>query len=112
MKAPPLSRKLVLEHAVRSADGAGGYALSWEALGTLWAGVRPLTGRDRGGLAGPVSVGRYAVTVRAMPVGSASRPVAGQRFRDGSRILAIRAVSEADAAGKYLTCQAEEEVGP
>ena len=109
MSAPKLTRALTLEHAVRMADGAGGFSLTWEPLGTLWAEVKTATGRERGGVSGPVSVGRYGVTVRATPVGSASRPVAGQRFRDGVRLFAIRAVSEADAEGRFLICQTEEE---
>ncbi len=110
MKRPHLDRKLVLEHAVRIPDGAGGYNLGWEILGTLWAQFAAYRGRERAGNAGPVSVGGFSITVRSAPVGSAARPVAGQRFRDGARIFAIRAVSEADREGLYLTCRADEEV--
>lgn len=110
MSAPRLNRALALEHAVRTPDGAGGYGLSWETLGTLWAEVKALTGREAGGAAGPLAVARLAITVRAAPVGSDARPVAGQRFRDGTRVFAIRVVSEADPSGLYLLCQAEEEV--
>lgn len=104
-----LNRQLALEHAVRVPDGAGGFALAWETLGTLWAQVTPAAGSERGDTAGPVSVSRYAVTVRAAPVGAVSRPVAGQRFREGTRIFAIRAVGEAKGSDLYLTCRVEEE---
>ncbi|MCV6587121.1 MAG: head-tail adaptor protein [Marinibacterium sp.] len=110
MTPPDLNRKLALEHAVRVPDGAGGYAMAWETLGTLWGGMRAASGRERGDSSGPVSVGRYTVTVRAAPVGAVSRPVAGQRFRDGVRVFAIRAVSEAEGTGLYLNCRVEEEV--
>ena len=39
--SPRLTRPLVLEQEVRQPDGSGGYTGSWEALGTLWAEVRP-----------------------------------------------------------------------
>lgn len=109
MTAPDLNRKLALEHAVRVADGAGGYAMAWETLGTIWGALKASAGRQRSGSAGPVAVSRYTVTVRAAPIGAVSRPVAGQRFRDGTRIFAIRAVSETDGTGLYLACRVEEE---
>ena len=110
MRAPVLSRRLVLETPERIADGAGGYVTTWVPLGSLWAEVAARTGRKvREGVA---SVSRVPVriTVRAAPHGAASRPVAGQRLREGARVFAVIAVAEADNAGRYLTCQAEEEV--
>ena len=52
----------------------------------------------------------YRVTVRGAPVGSPSRPKAGQRFREGTRLFLIQAVTERDQFGRYLTCFAREEV--
>lgn len=109
MSAPILNRKLVLEDAYRVPDGAGGYDTAWQVLGTLWAEVRPGTGRSAGENGLPLSRVPLKITVRAAPQGAPSRPHAGQRFRDGTRIYAVRAVTEADAAGRYLICQAEEE---
>lgn len=109
MNAPDLNRKLVLEDPVRADDGSGGYSVIWSPLGTLWAAVEALTGRERGGVGGAISLSRYRITVRGAPVGANARPAPGQRFRDGTRLFAIRAVSEADPAGHYLTCVAEEE---
>ena len=107
---PVLGRPLVLEDPQRLADGAGGYVESWNALGVLWAEVTALSGRsaDQGG--GSLSLQRYRITVRAAPVGSASRPRPDQRFRENSRLFRIDAVSEADDRGRYLTCFAVEEV--
>jgi head-tail adaptor len=112
MSLPDLNRQLVLEGVTRVADGAGGFSESWVALGIHWAEVMARTGRERSGSAVPVSLMNYRITVRATPVGSASRPVAGQRFVDGARIYDIQAVSETDGMGRYLTCFAIEEVSP
>ncbi|MRU16977.1 head-tail adaptor protein [Roseovarius sp. A21] len=106
-----LNRPLVLEAPERVSDGAGGHEETWAALGTLWAEVRARTGRDRAGEGGAVSATGFRVTVRAAPLGAASRPQASQRFRDGTRILRIEAVAERDAAARFLTCFCEEEVG-
>lgn len=106
-----LGRALVLEGQVRVADGAGGYAESWAPLGTLWAEVVPGSGRDVAGEEVTLASVPYRITVRAAPFGAASRPVAGQRFREGGRVFAILAVSERDPGGRYLTCFSREE-GP
>jgi head-tail adaptor len=49
------------------------------------------------------------ITVRGAPVGAEQRPRPDQRFRDGSRLFRILAVTERDAAGRYLLCFAREE---
>jgi head-tail adaptor len=110
MKAPNLNRALVLEGVVRSPDGAGGFTSVWTALGTLWAEVLPGSGSDTLGEERMLSAVPYRITVRGTPPGSASRPVAGQRFREGTRLFLIQAVTERDPSGRYLTCFAREEV--
>ena len=110
MSAPKLNRILSLETAERVPDGAGGYEETWVVQGELWADVRLRTGRETSGEGGSLSSKGYRSIVRAAPFGSHSRPVAGQRFRDGIRIFRIEAVGEHDGDGRFLTCFAEEEV--
>jgi hypothetical protein len=54
----------------------------------------------------------YRITVRAAPYGAPSRPAAGQRFREGTRIFQINAVAEQGVDALFLTCFAEEETAP
>ncbi|MBA3910616.1 MAG: phage tail protein [Rhodobacter sp.] len=110
MKAPHLNRGVVLEGVVRTPDGAGGYTEVWMTLGTLWAEFRPGSGGDVPGEEQILSAVPYRITVRGAPSGSASRPRAGQRFREGDRLFPILAVTEADPAGRFLTCFAREEM--
>ncbi|HAR51624.1 phage head closure protein [Roseovarius nubinhibens] len=110
MSVPQLTRQLILETRVRTPDGAGGYAESWQALGTLWAEVVPRSGRQAAQGAVSVSRGSFRITLRAAPMGSPSRPRPGQRFRAGDRIFAITAVTERDAEARYLTCHCDEEI--
>lgn len=110
MSAPRLNRQLVLEGAVRSSDGAGGFSESWAALGTLWAEVTARTGRERAEAGGPVSAVSYRIVLRATPVGAPSRPRPEQRFREGARLFVIQAVTERGPDGQFLTCFADEEV--
>lgn len=107
MTRPELSRRLLLEGPVRVPDGAGGFAETWQPLGQVWGEVRPRTGRDSGDLA---RMG-FRITVRAAPQGAPSRPTPLQRFRDGARLFAIEAVTEADPEGRFLVCFAREEEG-
>lgn len=53
----------------------------------------------------------FRITVRAAPQGAPSRPTPLQRFRDGARLFAIEAVTEADPEGRFLVCFAREEEG-
>lgn len=109
-KLPRLNRRLALEDPQRVPDGAGGYVTAWIPQGVHWAHVQPRTGRERAEGGGPLSEVSYKITVRSSPLLSPSRPRPEQRFRDGARIFNIRAVTELDDAGMYLTCFAEEEV--
>jgi head-tail adaptor len=110
MKAPHLNRALVLEGVVRTPDGAGGFTEAWTALGTLHAEVLPGSGSDVLGEERMLSAVPYRVTVRGTPIGAPSRPKPGQRFREGTRLFLIQAVTERDPDGRYLTCFSREEV--
>lgn len=110
MTPPRLNRRLTLEMPQKVPDGAGGYQTSWTALGHLWAALQPRGGRESESDGAPVSAVSYKIIVRGAPQGSPARPKPEQRFRDGGRIFRIRAVTESDADGMYLTCFADEEV--
>lgn len=107
-----MNRSLVLEGAVKVADGAGGYTRLWEPLGVLWADVRPGTGREVGQGQAVRSRVPLKITVRAAPHDAPSRPRAGQRFADGARVFNILAVTEAGSHAQYLVCHADEETAP
>ncbi|WGW02513.1 head-tail adaptor protein [Tropicibacter oceani] len=112
MSGVTLSRRLTLERPERVSDGAGGYAETWSALGTLWGDVQAKPGRMANGETGMVSVTGYRITLRAAPVGHSNRPQPGQRLRGQGRVFAINAVSEDAARPQYLICICEEEVTP
>lgn len=112
MTTPHLNRTLTLETQVKHPDGAGGYTADWQPLGVLWAQMQAGTGRELAAAAASLSRVPYRITVRASPQGAASRPVAGQRFRKGTRIFHILAVAEQDGCAHYLTCHAQEEIAP
>ena len=108
MTAPLLNRALELQDRQLAPDGSGGFVVSWQSLGTLYADIVSRRGTERiiGGRMVPSVT--YIITVRAAPKGAPSRPEPEQRFVDGARIFTILAVSEADRHGGYLECWAEE----
>ena len=105
---PSLNRKLELQERQLSPDGAGGFDVAWQTLGTIYGAVEARRGAERriGGRIVP-SVA-YVITTRAAPVGSPSRPKTDQRLLDGGRIYSVLAVAEHDANGLYLDIWAEE----
>lgn len=107
-KVPNLSRQLVLEAPERVPDGGGGWAEGWTAKGSLWAEVKPVSAREPVIGDRPQGQVTHRIVVRNAPTGSERRPDAGQRFRSGGRVFAIRGVAEMDGADAYLLCWAEE----
>lgn len=107
-----LNSPLELESSVCTDDGAGGFDRSWSILGTLWGHVEPRSGRFINGETGEMTQIGYDVTVRGAPVGQSNRPMSGQRFRWGQRLLRIEAVTEADLNAHHLVCHCVEEVTP
>lgn len=108
MVAPRLNRRLELQERQMTPDGQGGFDVSWVTLGSLPASIDARSGRER--LAGERMTSRTGtkITVRAAPVGASSRPKPQQRFVEGARTYAIRAIAEADVDGLYLECWTEE----
>ncbi len=107
MRAPVLSRKLVLEGRTDLPDGAGGFETTWTALGTIWAEVTPRTGSEVVRAGRDTSRQRFRIVVRGAPFGAPSRPRPDQRFREGDRIYPIYAVTELDRPGHFLICDCE-----
>jgi len=113
MSAPRLTVPLVLESPVREPDGMGGFALSWQEVGRIWAEMRSGAGAERFAEVGAQSVVTWRITVRAAPAGDARRPRPEQRLRLGEGADAgrfrIEAVAESDPQGRWLVCVAKEE---
>ena len=113
MRQPPkLTRKLVLEERQRVPDGGGGATENWTALGSHWGALRAVAAREATAGGRPVSRVTHELFVRGAPPGSPRRPTADQRFRMGSRVFAVRGVSEADDSAGWLRCWVEEGVLP
>lgn len=98
-----LRQRVVLQHAVRTADGGGGAAETWTAVAELWAAVRPITGDER--VAADVLSGQLTHEVWLRHRAGVTPSM---RFLVGSRILDIRAVVDAEGRSRRLKCLCRE----
>jgi SPP1 family predicted phage head-tail adaptor len=102
MNIASLSERLTLEQPVRTADGGGGAAMTWETVAELWAHVRPISGDERlrhDQLAGRLT---HELHIRHRP-----GVVPAMRFRQGTRVYEIVAVLE-PRRRTWLKCLCEE----
>ena len=113
MNAPRPTVPLVVESPLREPDGMGGFRLTWQEVGRIWAEMRSGAGAERLAEVGAQSVVTWRITVRAVPAGDPRRPRPEQRLRLGegaqARRFRIEAVAESDAGGRWLVCVAKEE---
>ncbi len=110
MSAAELRTPFVLEAPVDKPDGAGGVRRAWAALGTIWGRMNAGSARETVAGEAGVSAVVYRVRLRATPPGSASRPTARHRLRQGARVFRVLAVHEDDPSGKYLEARVVEEI--
>ncbi len=98
-----LRHGMIIEAPLRAGDDGGSAATSWSFVATVWASVRPTSGReivDADGVSARIS---HEVIIRWR-----SDLTAAMRFHDGARIYLIRAVRDVDDRRRRLTCLVEE----
>ena len=98
-----MRHRLVLQTPVETPDLAGGVVRGWSTVVTLWGSIEPLS--EGPGIVGeaPSSLSRLRVVLRWR-----GDVAAGQRLVKGSRIFAIRAVSDPDERRLWLVLTVEE----
>jgi SPP1 family predicted phage head-tail adaptor len=99
-----MTARLALEEAVATSDGQGGATLAWTEIAALWAKVEPVSSAltERAGV--EVGTITHRIWIRFRDGVSA-----GQRFRKGARLFAVKLVQDPDETGRYLTCLCEED---
>ena len=102
-----LRLRLILEKPVAAPDGAGGSTLAWVATGLVAADLIPVKAEERGSGEGIADMILHRIVLRHRP-----DVAPGDRFRLGTRVFLILAVSDPQEDGRYLACLAEEERQP
>lgn len=96
-----LNRRLLLEAAHDSADGAGGVIRSYQTVTTLWAQVTPVSTRADVEADRLCGAARYRIVIRAR-----SDVTTRHRFQDSARVYRIVALRES-ADRRFLEIDAD-----
>lgn len=98
-----LKRRLVIEVPTETGDGAGGVTRSHATVATVWANLEWITGEERWRQNRPEQAASWRITLRWR-----AGLTAAMRFRDGTRLFAIRAIGDPDGGRRSLVCLTEE----
>ncbi len=105
MKIGNLRRRVSIQAETRTTDGAGGYALAWTTLATVWASVISMSGREAyaaGHLEGRVT--HKVVLRRRDDIAITS----DMRLLCGDRAFNVRAVMDDGKENRWTTLLIEE----
>jgi SPP1 family predicted phage head-tail adaptor len=98
-----MRKRVTIQQETPTADGAGGYALAWTNVMTVWAEIEPITGQKvfvSEHLEGHVT---HHVTMRYQ-----SGITTDMRLNYNNRLFNIRAVLNTDESNRWLKLLVEE----
>ena len=94
---------LALEQPVETADGQGGFAVTWTQIATLWAMVEPLAGRNADFAGREETLSTHRIWARYR-----TDILRGLRLTNNGRAYRIDTVEDADGSRRYLVIKATE----
>lgn len=100
-----MNKRVSIQEASRTSDGAGGSVVTWTTTATVWASVEPTNGHEP--YIAQALRGKVTHKVR-MRYRSGVRP--SMRLLYGSRIFTIQAALNDKEEGRYLMLLCEESV--
>ena len=98
-----LRHRVTIETPVRTPGDGGTATITWTSLGSVFARVEPIGGREIAGADGVAAVVTHKVLIRHRDDVSAQ-----MRFLVGTRILEIRAVLDLEGRRRWQQCLCEE----
>lgn len=102
MNPGQLDQRITLQQETRVADDQGGAVSTWATLDTVWAEVRPLTGRERAEMASVQAPATYRFRIRRR-----SDVTDTMRIGWNSGTYNIRFIADGGARELYMTIDAE-----
>lgn len=102
------TRRLVLQVSTEVPDGGGGFTRIWEDRTAIWGEVRMRSGKLSATEFGERPSLKVRIQTHFLPQGHASRPLPGQRLRDGGRVFVVEAVHDTEGRHALLTILATE----
>lgn len=106
LAAGKLRHRVVLQASVQVQDSAGDWVQGWHSMGTVWAAIAPVSGREFIQSQGTQSEVTARITIR-----NRSDVTAGWRIVHGSKFYNIKGVlPDLDSGLEYLTLPCTEGV--
>lgn len=102
MNPGALDQRIIIQQETRTADTYGGAAIAWTALATVWAEVRPLSGRERADLAAVEAPASYRFTIRRR-----ADLTEAMRLSWNGGIYNIRFIADRGGRSLYMAIEAE-----
>jgi SPP1 family predicted phage head-tail adaptor len=107
-----LGRQIVLKSRSTARDSYGGQSEAWTTVATVWAGIRPLTSRERMAAAAVQSDVSHQITIRYQPQFADPKVLAAMRAeetKDGiTRIFNIQGGWDIDEGRRFILLEAVE----
>ncbi len=97
-----LDQRVTIQRETRTADTYGGAALAWVEVATVWASVRPLSGRERADFGKVEAPANYRFTIRRR-----ADVTDAMRITWNGASYNIRFVSDPGPRSLYMAIEAE-----
>lgn len=97
-----LRHRVTLQEPVDTDDGVGGTTRTWSTVAALWARIEPLDAAERTEAGRLEAAVDHRITIRHRALTHA------MRFAIGTRVFAIRGLTDRDERHRYLVCDCEE----
>jgi SPP1 family predicted phage head-tail adaptor len=101
-----MDQRITLDQEARTADTYGGAVVTWATLATVWANVRPLSGRERADMAAIEAPASYRFTIRRR-----NDITEAMRIGWNSQVFNIRFIADPGSRSLYMAIDAERGVG-
>lgn len=102
-KIGAMRRKFVIEGPSDVADDVGGFSQNWTARASVWGHATVIAGNEAFAAARTENALTHRIRIRWRPDIDASC-----RIRDGDRIFAIIAITDADGRRRFVNCLCRE----
>jgi SPP1 family predicted phage head-tail adaptor len=106
MNPGTLDQRVVIQSETRTADDYGGAATTWGTFATVWAGVRPTSGRERAEMGLVEAPALYRFTLRRR-----DDITEAMRLSWNGQTWNIRFIGDPGSRSLYMTIDAERGVG-
>jgi SPP1 family predicted phage head-tail adaptor len=98
-----LNKRLVIEAPLPGLSDGGSETISWQPLGTVWAALRPKSGREAVHADAQTLHTTHEIWLRYR-----ADLTGAMRFRLGLRVFAITSILDPDERQRWLVCQTDE----